>query len=188
MDLLTLIGTALALAMDAFAVSAAVAASLSGLTARQVFRLSWHFGLFQFLMPVIGWAAGSSLAGYLASVDHWVAFGLLALLGVHMIWSSFRDSEKGARRPADPTRGVSLLALALATSIDALAVGVSLGFLRIDIWLPSATIGVVTAAMSVVGTALGRRLGHLLGEWAERVAGLVLIGIGLRILLSHLLA
>ena len=185
MDWLTLIGTALALAMDAFAVSAAVAATLPAVTGRQTFRLAWHFGLFQFLMPVLGWMAGSSLARQLAAVDHWVAFGLLALLGGRMIWGSF-SKPKDRPRQQDPTRGLSLILLAVATSIDALAVGVSLGFLRIDIWVPSAVIGLVTAAVSFVGTRLGRRVGHALGTWAARIGGLVLIGIGVRILISHL--
>jgi len=185
-DWLTLIGTALALAMDAFAVSAAVAASLPRLTGRHVFRLAWHFGLFQFLMPVAGWAAGLSLAGPLGQLDHWIAFALLALLGARMIWGSFSCPGEGLRR-SDPTRGFSLVLLSLATSIDALAVGMSLGLLRVAIWFPSAMIGLITAAVSFVGTRLGRLVGHALGAWAERAGGLVLIGIGLRILLSHLL-
>jgi manganese efflux pump family protein len=186
MDWLTLIGTALALAMDAFAVSAAVAATLPALTGRHTFRLAWHFGLFQFLMPVIGWAAGSTLAQRLAAVDHWIAFGLLALLGGRMIWSSFSGRDEREPQAADPTRGWSLVLLAVATSIDALAVGVSLGFLRVSIWLPSVVIGLITGAVSFVGTRLGRRVGQALGDWAERIGGLVLIGIGVRILISHL--
>jgi manganese efflux pump family protein len=186
MDWLTLIGTALALAMDAFAVSAAVAATLPAVTGRHTFRLSWHFGLFQFLMPVIGWAAGSTLARQLAAVDHWIAFGLLALLGGRMIWSSFSGGDERDHTAPDPTRGWSLVLLAVATSIDALAVGVSLGFLRISIWVPAAAIGLITGAVSFVGTRLGRRVGHSLGEWAERIGGVVLIGIGVRILIAHL--
>jgi len=184
MDLLTLFGTALALSMDAFAVSAAVAASLPEVTGRHTFRLAWHFGLFQFLMPVIGWAAGASLAGKLARLDHWIAFGLLALLGGRMIWSSLSSVEEPHR--ADPTRGLSLVLLSVATSIDALAVGVSLGLLRITIWTPAAVIGLLTAGISFAGARLGRRVGRALGHWAERVGGLVLIGLGLRILITHL--
>jgi manganese efflux pump family protein len=184
MDFLTLIGTALALAMDAFAVSAAVAASLPEVTGRHTFRLAWHFGLFQFLMPVVGWAAGASLAGELARLDHWIAFGLLGLLGGRMIWSSFSSAREPHRD--DPTRGLSLIALSVATSIDALAVGVSLGLLRVPIWVPAAVIGLLTAGISFVGTRLGRRVGPALGHWAERVGGLVLIGLGLRILITHL--
>jgi putative Mn2+ efflux pump MntP len=183
MDLVTLLGTALALAMDAFAVAAAVAASVDALSGRQVFRLAWHFGLFQFLMPVAGWAAGKAVAASLGRVDHWIAMTLLALLGGRMIWSSFSDEEEPVR--ADPTRGLSLVLLSVATSIDALAVGASLGLLHVDIWTPALVIGAVAAGMTFLGTRLGHRIGRSLGRWAERVGGLVLVGIGLRILISH---
>jgi putative Mn2+ efflux pump MntP len=183
LDLLTLLGTALALAMDAFAVSAAVSASLPAVTGRHVFRLAFHFGLFQFLMPMVGWVAGSVVSRQLASIDHWIAFGLLFLLGARMIWNASPDEEA---RPRDPTRGFSLVLLSLATSIDALAVGLSLGLLEVQIWIPSAVIGVVAAALSFVGCALGKRVGPALGAWAGRAGGVVLIGIGVRILVQHL--
>lgn len=186
MDLVILLGTALALAMDAFAVAAAVAASLEALHRRQVFRLAWHFGLFQFMMPVAGWAAGAAVAARLAEVDHWIVMALLGMLGGRMIWSSFSDQEKRVR--TDPTRGLSLVLLSVATSIDALAVGVSLGLLHVDIWAPALVIGAVAAAMTLLGTQLGHRIGRSLGRWAERAGGLVLVGIGLRILISHLTA
>ncbi len=170
--------------MDAFAVSAAIAASLPQVTGRHTFRLAFHFGLFQFLMPVIGWAGGAAVARRLAVVDHWIAFGLLLILGGRMIWGSF--SHDDARPQRDPTRGLSLIGLAVATSIDALAVGLSLGLLDVAIWIPSAVIGVVALVLTAVGVVLGKRVGPRLGHWAERVGGLVLIGIGLRILLQHL--
>ncbi len=186
MDLLTLLGTALALAMDAFAVSAAVSASLPKVTGRHVFRLAFHFGLFQFLMPVCGWLGGSLVARHLAVVDHWLAFALLLVLGARMIWNASTGAEAAAEK--DPTRGASLVLLSVATSIDALAIGLSLGLLEVKIWFPAVVIGLVAGVLSFVGTALGRRIGPALGAWAGRVGGAVLIAIGARILVQHLSA
>jgi len=179
-----LLATAWALAMDAFAVTAAVAATLPSLTARHIFRLAWHFGLFQAGMPVIGWFGGMALSSALALIDHWIAFGLLVCLGMRMIWQS-RHPE-GKSRGYDPTRGWSLVGLSVATSIDALAVGVSLGLIGVSIWLPALVIGLVALALTVVGALVGRRVGHYLGQWAEFAGGIVLIGIGTRILIQHL--
>jgi putative Mn2+ efflux pump MntP len=184
-DLLTLLGTALALAMDAFAVSAAVSASLPMVTGRHVFRLAFHFGLFQFLMPIGGWLGGRLVAQKLASVDHWIAFGLLLALGVRMIWNASANEEA---QPRDPTRGFSLVLLSIATSVDALAIGLSLGLLEVRIWFPAVVIGLVAGALTVVGTLVGKRVGPALGAWAGRLGGAVLIGIGARILYQHLAA
>lgn len=183
MDLLTLLGTALALAMDAFAVSAAVSASLASVTGRHVFRLAFHFGLFQFLMPVCGWLGGSLVAQRLASVDHWLAFALLFVLGARMIWNASATEET---QPRDPTRGFSLVLLSIATSVDALAIGLSLALLEVRIWFPAVVIGLVAGALTVVGTLVGKRVGPALGAWAGRLGGVVLIGIGTRILYQHL--
>lgn len=186
MDLLTLLGTALALALDAFAVAAAVAATVPEASFRHAFRLAWHFGLFQFFMPVLGWWGGSMVARYLSAVDHWIAFGLLWFIGVRMIRGSL-DPKEDCAETRDPTRGWSLVGLAVATSIDALAVGLSLALLRVSIWFPSVVIGVVALALTAVGFALGRSIGHRLGQWAERVGGAVLMLVGARILVQHLL-
>lgn len=184
MDLLTILGTAWALAMDAFAVSAAVAAGLPRLTARHTFRLSWHFGLFQALMPIIGWSGGSVLSAAIGILGNWTAFGLLTFLGLHMIRQSFKPETRG--HDYDPTKGLSLVGLSLATSLDALAVGVSLGLIGLSIWVPAAIIGAVALLLTWVGTHIGRRAGNRLGQWAERLGGLVLIVIGVRILIQHL--
>jgi putative Mn2+ efflux pump MntP len=184
-DLLTILGTALALAMDAFAVATAVAAGLPEWTARHTFRLAWHFGLFQGMMPIFGWFGGSALLPFMAAIDHWIAFALLAFLGLRMIWQA-RHPE-GRNQDFDPTRGWSLVVLSVATSIDAFAVGVSLCLIGISIWVPSLIIGLVTVVVTYVGTRMGRRAGHYLGQWAERIGGVVLIGIGTRILLQHLM-
>ena len=179
-----LMGIALALAMDAFAVSLASCCRLPRVNAGHVARLALTFGFFQFLMPVVGWLAGRGLSRWLSAFDHWVAFGLLALIGGKMLWESFRPPEGGGQ---DPTRGWMLLTLAIATSIDALAVGLSLAVLDVSIWVPSIVIGIVAAVLTAIGALFGSRLGRRFGVWAERFGGVVLIGIGIRILVSHLL-
>jgi manganese efflux pump family protein len=174
---------AIGLAMDAFAVSTACGVQVAVARYGLVLRVALAFGFFQFIMPVIGWFAGSTFSAWLEAVDHWVAFGLLTVIGARMLWESFRK-EKAPDR--DPTRGWNLLVLAVATSIDALAVGLGLAFLGVSIWIPSLVIGIVAAALSAVGALFGCRLGHRFGVWAERAGGLVLIGIGVRILVQHL--
>ena len=175
---------AFGLAMDAFAVSIASGLVIERLTVRHVFRVAFHFGLFQALMPVLGWLAGSTVAQYIESWDHWVAMALLGLIGGKMLIDS--QSTKEEVPPADPTRGWSLVTLSVATSIDALAVGLSLAMLRVQVWLPALIIGVVAAFMSAIGIACGSRLGRRWGRRAELAGGLVLIGIGVRIVVSHL--
>jgi putative Mn2+ efflux pump MntP len=187
MPLLTLIGVAVGLAMDAFAVAIGAGLTLRAPDARQTFRLAWHFGLFQALMPVIGWAAGRTVADWLAPVDHWIAFGLLAAIGAKMIYEAIWQDEDEKSR-ADPTKGWSLVLLSVATSIDALAVGLSLALLGVSIWYPALVIGVVAAAFTIVGLQLGKRFGALLGRRVEVLGGVILIGIGLKILVEHLTA
>jgi len=176
---------AVGLAMDAFAVSIAAGLTIQRLTHRHVFRVAFHFGLFQFMMPVLGWYLGLTVADYITAFDHWVAFILLAAIGGKMIWEAGRPAHE--RSDKDPTRGWSLVTLSVATSIDALAVGLSMAMLRVSIWQPSVVIGLVAAAMSLIGIRLGSRLGGKTQHWAERIGGVILIGIGLRILIEHLL-
>lgn len=172
--------------MDALAVAIATGIALGNVSTRQIFRLSFHFGLFQFLMPVIGWLAGLSVERYLSGYDHWLAFGLLAFIGSKMIHEALSGNgeEKAA---SDPTRGISLVVLSVATSVDALAVGLSLGVLRVRIWYPAVVIGLVAAALTAAGLHLGGRLGLRFGRKMEIAGGLVLVGIGIKILLQHLL-
>lgn len=181
----SMLGIAVGLALDAFAVSIVVGLSLNAVTPRHVFRLAFHFGLFQFLMPIAGWAAGEAVVGYLGGYSAWVAFALLAFVGGKMLWESFgagdRDSE------LDPTRGVMLVTLSVATSLDALAVGVSMALWGVSVWLPSVVIGVVTASLTTFGICCGSRLGARWSHWAERIGGCVLILIGLKMLLGYLL-
>ena len=137
-------------------------------------------------MPILGWLAGVGVAPLIASFDHWIAFGLLVLIGVRMISSAFRFEQSNDRR--DPSRGVRLIALSVATSIDALAVGLTLAFLGIDIWWPSAAIGFITGSVCVFAIVLGNQLHVRFGRTAEAIGGAVLIAIAIRILVSHLSA
>ncbi|MEB3223797.1 MAG: manganese efflux pump MntP family protein [Candidatus Sericytochromatia bacterium] len=191
LDPLTLLALAVGLAMDSFAVSIALGVSLPRVRTNQALRLALAFGGFQFLMPVVGYLAGKSVAGqqWVADYDHWIAFGLLAALGAKMIRDAGTpdEDEAGTAGDGDPTKSPQLVVLALATSVDALAVGLSLALLHVTILLPSSIIGLTAAAFAIVGVHLGHRLGHHLERRAEVVGGLALIAIGLRILLEHLL-
>lgn len=177
---------ALALAVDAFAVALATGACLPRVTPRQTFRLTWHFGLFQAGMCLLGWAAGLSFRSLIESFDHWLAFALLLAVGGHMVHAALRDQPEQCA-PADPTRGWSLLMLSVATSLDALAVGLSFALLQVEILLPALSIGLVAALLTGIGLHLGRLLksGSRLGAATEVAGGLVLIGIGITILHEH---
>ncbi len=187
MNLLTLIIIALGLGMDAFSVAISIGARASAqLTSGQLFRLSFHFGLFQMLMPLLGWLGGMTVAGLIGSYDHWLAFLLLGYVGGKMIWESFRE-EKDQAPAGDPTKGLSLFMLSLATSIDALAVGFSLALLNTRIFAAALLIGLITAAMTLGGMLFGKVIGLYLGNKVELIGGLILIAIGVKILAGHLL-
>ncbi len=186
MSLPLVFGLALALAMDAFAVSLGLACALKGLTSSQSFRLALHFGLFQFGMPIVGWFAGTRLLGLIGRVDHWVAAGLLAFVGGRMIYESFHLSEEEKAGRPDQTRGKPLFVLAVATSIDSLAVGLSLGVVAVPVFVPALIIGIVCFVVTLAGAKIGPVVGRALGKRAELAGGLVLIGIGVRILVEHL--
>jgi putative Mn2+ efflux pump MntP len=180
----TILGLAVGLAMDALAVAVATGLVLGRPRPGHVLRLAFHFGLFQFLMPVVGWLAGRTVEEHIRDVDHWVAFGLLAFVGGKMLWEARRAESEAP--PGDPTRGWMLLVLSVATSVDALAVGLSMAFLDVSIWPPSVVIGLVAFAFTGAGVVLGSRVGRSLGRWPEVVGGVVLLGIGVKILVEHL--
>jgi putative Mn2+ efflux pump MntP len=186
MSFLYVIGIALALAMDAFAVSIAVGLALRPVTAGQTLRLASTFGLFQFVMCAAGWAAGETVVKYIGRYDHWLAFLLLLVVGGRMIHEAFEHDEDKESKRRDPTSGAALLVLGVATSLDSLAVGLSLAALRTSILYPAAVIGVVAFVMTVVGMKLGPALGKVFGRRAELFGGLVLIAIGIKILADHL--
>jgi putative Mn2+ efflux pump MntP len=181
---LTIIGIAIGLAMDAFSVAITSGVKIKTPTFRHYFRVAFHFGLFQFLMPIIGFYSGVLFQNIIQRFDHWIAFGLLAFVGGKMIWESFQlDDEEGT---CDPTRGRTLIILAIATSIDAAAIGFTLAALEISVFIPSIIIGIVCVIFSTVGMFIGCRIGSLIGKWAERAGGFILFGIGIRILIQHL--
>ncbi len=179
-------GIAVALAMDAFAVALAAGVTLEQITGRHLFRFGFHFGLFQALMPVVGWLAGITVKRYIEAYDHWIAFALLAFVGIKMIREALEEEDEEAS-PTDPTRGLTMVMLAIATSIDALAVGLSLGMLGVSVWVPAVVIGMVCGVLTVIGMLLGGRIGSLWGKRVEVLGGLVLCGIGLKVLLEHTL-
>lgn len=182
-----LAGLAAGLAMDALAVAIGVSIRLRTTTPRQVFRLSFHFGLFQALMPLLGWASGRFAAEFVSSIDHWVAFVLLVFIGGRAIKDALADKDDEERLRSDPTRGMSLVSLSLATSMDAFAVGLSFAMLSVNVWYAAAVIGLITGGLTVLGMLFGGFLGRRFGTVMEIFGGIILIGIGLKVLVDHLM-
>ena len=175
---------AVALGMDAMSVAIALGHGISSF--RQTFRLTWHFGLFQFLMPLIGVALGSGAAEIAGRYAPVAAFAMLSVIGARMILQAIKGKESNVERggrDGDPTRGASLVWLSLATSMDALGAGFGLGLVSGSILLPALAIGVTAALMTYAGILLGRVVGRAMGRWAELGGGLILIGIGVNLLL-----
>ena len=173
---------AVGLSMDAFAVSVCKGLSVSKLSAKHAALAGLYFGGFQFLMPLLGWLLGFRFEALIRSVDHWIAFGLLALIGGNMI----RESRSDVEEQSDDFSVRAMLLLAVATSIDALAVGISFAFLSVRILPAAALIGVTTFVLSAAGIYIGRAFGARFKSKAEFVGGAILILIGLKILLEHL--
>jgi len=176
---------AIGLAMDCFAVSLGVGTAGTAVGLRPTFRLFFHFGLFQGGMTLLGWLAGKTVVIYIASVDHWVAFGLLVFVGLRMIRGGLGKEGEAPAIP-DPSRGLTLVMLSVATSIDALAVGLSLALLDVNVVWAAFLIGGVSAVLSLVGLLLGNQLGMRFGKSMEVLGGIILIGIGLRVLITHI--
>jgi putative Mn2+ efflux pump MntP len=172
--------------VDALSVAVAAGISLGRPTQPAIWRMSGSFGFFQFAMPLIGWSAGRAVAGLIEAYDHWVAFGLLVFVGGKMIVEAFRTDETKRAPADDPTRGWTLLMLAVATSIDAWAVGLSLALVGEAILYPSVVIGLAAFAMTWAGMVFGGKIGALLGRKVEIAGGLILIGIGVKILVDYL--
>jgi putative Mn2+ efflux pump MntP len=172
--------------MDAFAVAIAAGVTLKKISFRQNFRLAWHFGLFQAMMPVLGWSAGLSIRSWIADYDHWVAFGLLAFVAQGMLRAAFKK-EADADERKDPTKGLTMVMLSVATSIDALAVGLSLSMISVSIWTPALIIGLVAGAFTTAGMHLGKKIGSVtrMSRYAEALGGVVLLLIGFNILREH---
>ena len=174
---------AVSLAADAFAVAISMGLTARRASFRDALRVGLFFGGFQALMPLLGYLAGSTVSAVIKRYDHWIAFGLLAFIGGRMLWESAQGAEE-TQTSLDSLK--KLLLLSVATSIDALAVGVSLAVLRENIWVNAAWIGCVTFALSTLGVLAGRRLGRRMQRCATVAGGLVLIFIGAKILIEHL--
>jgi putative Mn2+ efflux pump MntP len=183
MDLVTILLTSLALAVDCFAVALAAGIESGEGRIRNAVRIALAFGSFQAAMPVLGWLAGRSVLDFISGFDHWIAFGLLALVGARMVREGFSDDPEGEAISLDTA---SLLILAVATSIDALAVGVSLAFIEAGILIPCIIIGLSTFAISFLGAILGGTAAERAGRLMEITGGVVLIGTGVRILVEHM--
>ena len=185
MQLLTIIIIAVGLSMDAFAVSIVSGSVYKQLKIKHAFRIAVFFGGFQAIMPLIGSLAGISLKGYVANYDHWMAFALLSAVGAKMIYESFKITP--AEENFNPENILVLLVLSVATSIDALAVGITLSFLQVSIAVAVVIIGFVTFVLSYLGVLIGKRFGHFFESKIEALGGLVLIGLGAKILFEHLI-
>ncbi|MFC2160099.1 manganese efflux pump MntP family protein [Acidobacteriota bacterium] len=186
MNIFLILPIALALAMDAFAVSVGISIHRNGLSPSQVFRLAFGFGIFQFMMPLFGWQAGQVVIESIKAIDHWVAFGLLAVIGFKMIYESLKSESSDSNQEKDPTKGLILLVLSVATSIDALAVGLSFAALELPVFVPSLIIGIVAFFLTIIGAKIGPLFGRVLGRRAELLGGCLLILIGIKILMDHI--
>lgn len=185
MDMMTILLIAFGLAMDAFAVSITNGITIKHQRINNALKIGLFFGSFQALMPLIGWVAGIRLRGFISGFDHWVAFGLLSLIGGKMIYESMKIGSND--NEIKSLNVFVLLILSIATSTDALAVGLSFAFLKISIATPIIVIGIVTFMLSFLGVLVGNKLGHFFEKKMEFLGGLILIGIGIKILIEHLL-
>lgn len=176
---------ALGLGMDAFAVSVSCGFTCTVHRMKNAVKTGIFFGGFQGIMPVLGYFSGYYFRDMISSLDHWIAFALLALIGLKMIYESIKPDTCNVKRDYSNIR--ILILLAIATSIDAFAIGLSFALLGIDIAYPAIIIGIVTFFMTLAGFAAGNRIGVHLGKWSERLGGAVLICIGIKILMEHML-
>jgi putative Mn2+ efflux pump MntP len=184
MEFVTITMISIGLAMDALAVSLGIGTSGQIPTLRGKIRLAAHFGIFQSGMTALGWLAGGSIVQYVNSFDHWIAFALLGYVGFNLIRAGFDKDGKAFEQ--DPSTGKVLVMLSFATSIDAFAVGLSIVFLKVPIPLSVFMIGLVTLLLSAIGLFAGIRLGETFGKRMEILGGLILIGIGIRVVITHL--
>lgn len=184
MGFLELLIIAVGVSMDAFAVSVCKGLSVSRVRPQHALKTGLWFGGFQALMPVIGYFLGVSFADLVSTVDHWIAFVLLAVIGANMIKESFEKEESRSSADSDFSFRV-MLAMAIATSIDALAIGVSFAFLGVNIWMAVLCIGLVTGAFSAAGVYVGNLFGSKYKSKSEFAGGAILIAMGLKILLEH---
>ena len=184
MNMITTVLVAFGLAADAFAVSITSGLKIKNLRIKNAAMIATFFGFFQTVMPLVGWAVGYTFKGVISQVDHWVAFGLLGFVGGRMIYESLRSEP--TLEKTDPLNVYVLLTLSVATSLDALVVGISFSFLKSYIATLVVTIGIVTFILSFIGVFIGNKFGNLFSNAIEAVGGFILIGIGTKILIEHL--
>jgi putative Mn2+ efflux pump MntP len=183
MDFITILTVAVALSFDSFAVSLGCGAVQSRISLWTALKIAGIMGLFQGLFPVLGFYLGYSVRGYIESIDHWVAFGLLGIIGTKMIIESFSPAEE--RKKKNILKNSIIITLAVGTSIDALAVGISFAFIYKRIWFEAIVIGIITFLASMTAIRIGKSAGPRLGFMVERIGGMLLIAIGIKILLEH---
>jgi manganese efflux pump family protein len=184
MEFFTITLISIGLAMDALAVSLCIGTTGQVANLRGKIRLAAHFGIFQSGMTALGWLAGETIVQYVKEFDHWIAFVLLGYVAVNLIRSGFDKDRKAFEQ--DPSTGKILVILSFATSIDAFAVGLSIAFFQIPVLLSVVMIGLVALLLSSVGLFAGMRLGNTFGKRMEIIGGLILFGIGIRVLITHL--
>jgi len=182
MSLITIIFIGFGLSLDAFSVAVASGSFMKNFKFLNAIRISLHFGFFQAIMPIIGWFAGSSLKGFIEGFEQWISSGILFAIGIKMIYESSRMKEM----ELNPCDFLPLIFLSIATSLDALAVGITLSFLKIRIILPSLIIGLITFSLSFLGVLIGVKLGHFFEERIGFLSGLILILIGVKILIQKI--
>ena len=202
MNIITIILTGFALAMDAFAVSVTKGMTLKNLTKKMAIKIALFFGVFQAAMPLIGWLLGISFQGYIQAIDHWIALILLSILGGKMIYEFYENRKESANEGNEIVSEISttldaeennkselsnkeLTTLAIATSIDALAIGVSFAFLNVNILSSSLIIGIITFVVCFIGVIAGKKIGGIFKDYAELVGGIILIIIGINIFNEH---
>ncbi len=188
MDVLSIFVIAVGLAMDAFAVSISAGVTIKHPTIRDMFKFGLFFGLFQFIMPVLGFFGSRTFSVYIEAVDHWVAFGVLVIIGGKMLYETFQKDDAcspctGSSQSLFPLKKMTLLAI--ATSIDAMAVGISFAVTDTNIWLAALIIGLIAFVISYSGIYIGKKLGCVFQKGAEQLGGVILIAIGVKILAEH---
>lgn len=193
MNIWTIFFIALGLSMDAFAVSITSGIIIKKPNFKHAIKIGLFFGVFQAIMPYIGWLLGRQFSDFLNQIDHWIVFILLSFIGVKMISEARKNKgnnkeyiKRTDRRKTNPLNNIVLLTLAVATSVDALAVGISFAFLNVSIYISMIIIGLVTFIFSIIGVYIGNLSGDLLKNKAETIGGLILIIIGIKILFEHL--
>jgi manganese efflux pump family protein len=182
MDIITIILIAIGLSMDSLAVSIASGVSIKCFKIKDILKIAFFLAIFQGIMPLVGWFAGVGFKQYITEIDHWIAFGLLSYLGIKMIIDGFKSNQE---KDCNPLKFPVLIGLSIATSIDALAVGISFAFLNISILIPVLIIGITTFLFSFLGVLVGIRFGQKYNFRIEIIGGIILVGIGVKILLEH---